>query len=115
MFAERARNNFDRVTIFNSACFLGVFAMSSEIVTSRDVGFLLGCTVGYVAQNTSAVLAKTFLNSPCVAFLVLSELSKTGAMLEAKGHKEHNGNRKHERKAEKDEGERWGGGHGWKV
>ncbi len=89
--------------------------MSSEIVTSRDVGFLLGCTVGYVAQNTSAVLAKTFLNSPCVAFLVALNLAKTGAMLEAEGHEEHNGDREHERKTEEDKGERRGGEHGWKV
>ena len=89
--------------------------MSSEIVTSRDVGFLLGCTVGYVAQNTSAVLAKTFLNSSRVAFLVALDLAKTGAVLEAEGHEKHNGNREHKRKAKDDEGERRGCGHGRKV
>ena len=69
-FAERARNNFEHASIFISACFLGVFAMSSEIVTSRGVQILLGCAVCYVAQNTSAVLAKALFYSPCVALLV---------------------------------------------
>jgi hypothetical protein len=115
MFAERARNIFDRVTIFISACLLGVFAMSSKIVTSRSFGFLLWRTVCYVAQNTRAVLAETFLDPPRVAFLVASNLAKAGAMLETEGHEKHNGNREHEYKAENDEGERRGGGHGRKV
>jgi hypothetical protein len=115
MFAERARNIFDRVTIFISACLLGVFAMSSKIVTSRSFGFLLWCTVCYVAQNTSAVLTETFFDPPRVALLVLSKLRKAGAMLKAEGHEKHNGNREHEGKAEEDEGERRGGGHGRKV
>jgi hypothetical protein len=36
-------------------------------------------------------------------------------MLKAEGHEKHNGNREHEGKAENDEGERRGGGHGRKV
>jgi hypothetical protein len=110
MFAERARNIFGHMSIFISACLLGVFAMSSEIVTGRSFGFLLGRTVRYVAQNTSAVLAKTLLDSPCVAFLVLSKLRETGAMLEAKGHEKHDGDCEHKRKAKDDEGKRWGVG-----
>ena len=89
--------------------------MSSKIVTNRSVGLLLGRTVCYVAQNTSAVLAETLLDSPCVAFLVALNLAKTGAMLETEGHEKHNSNREHEGKAENDEGERRGGGHGRKV
>ena len=89
--------------------------MSSEIVTSRSVGLLLGRTVCYVAQNTRAVLTETFLDPPCVAFLVASDLAKAGAMLETEGHEKHNSNREHEGKAEDDEGERRGGGHGRKV
>ena len=115
MFAERARNIFGHVSIFISACLLGVFAMSSEIVTGRSFGFLLGRTVRYVAQNTSAVLTETFFDPPRVALLVLSKLRKAGAMLKAEGHEKHNGNREHEGKAEDDEGERRGGGHGRKV
>ena len=84
--------------------------MSSDIVTSRSVQILLGCAVGYVAQNTSTVLAKTLLDSPCVAFLVLSKLRETGAMLEAKGHEKHDGDCEHKRKAKDDEGKRWGVG-----
>ena len=84
--------------------------MSSEIVTSRSVQILLGGSVGYVTQNTSTVLAKTFLDSPCVTFLVALNLAKTGAVLEAEGHEKHNGNCEHEREAEDDEGERWGVG-----
>ena len=75
---------------------------------------MLRCAVCYVAQHTRAVLAETFLDPPRVAFLVLSKLSKTGAMLEAEGHEKHNSNREHEGKAENDEGERRGG-HGRKV
>ena len=90
--------------------------MSSKIVTGRSFGFLLWRTVCYVAQNTRAVLAETFLNPPRVALLVLSKLRKAGAMLKAEGHEKHNGNREHEGKAEDDEGERRGhGGHGRKV
>ena len=89
--------------------------MSSEIVTGRGVQILLRRTVCYVAQNTRAVLAETFLDPPRVAFLVASNLAKAGAMLETEGHEKHNGNREHEYKAEDDEGERRGGGHGRKV
>ena len=89
--------------------------MSSEIVTSRSVQILLGCAVGYVAQNTSTVLAETFLDPPRVALLVASDLAKAGAMLETEGHEKHNSNREHEGKAEDDEGERRGSGHGRKV
>ena len=84
--------------------------MSSKIVTNRSVGLLLGRTVCYVAQNTSAVLAETLLDSPCVAFLVALNLAKTGAMLEAEGHEKHDGDSEHERKAEEDEGKCWGVG-----
>lgn len=84
--------------------------MSSEIVTSRGVQILLGCAVCYVAQNTSAVLAKTFLNSSRVAFLVALDLAKTGAVLEAEGHEKHDSDGEHKRKAKDDEGERWGVG-----
>ena len=89
--------------------------MSSEIVTGRGVQILLRCAVCYVAQHTRAVLAETFLDPPRVAFLVASNLAKAGASLETEGHEKHNGNREHEYKAEDDEGERRGGGHGRKV
>jgi hypothetical protein len=75
MFAERARNIFGHMSIFISACLLGVFAMSSEIVTGRSFGFLLGRTVRYVAQNTRAVLTETFFD-PCRDALV--EVVKPG-------------------------------------
>ena len=118
MFGERARIIFDRVSIFISACFVVVFAMSSEIVTSRSFGFLLWRTVCYVAQNTRAVLTETFLDPPRVAHLFAPDLAEAGAMLETEGHEgheKHNSNREHEGEAENDEGERRGGGHGRKV
>jgi hypothetical protein len=59
-------------------------------------------------------LTETFLDPPCVAFLVLSKLRETGAMLEAKGHEKHDGDCEHKCKAKDDEGERRGG-HGRKV
>ena len=89
--------------------------MSSEIVTGRGVQILLRCAVCYVAQHTRAVLAETFLDPPRVAHLFAPDLAEAGAMLEAEGHEKHNGNREHEYKAEDDEGERRGGGHGRKV
>lgn len=89
--------------------------MSSEIVTGRGVQILLGGSVGYVTQNTSAVLAKALFYSPCVSFLVALDLAKTGAMFEAEGYEKHDGNREHKRKAKDDEGERRGCGHGRKV
>ena len=76
---------------------------------------MLGGSVGYVTQNTSAVLAKALFYSPCVALLVAASFRETGAMLEAEGHEKHNGNREHKRKAKDDEGERRGCGHGRKV
>ena len=84
--------------------------MSSEIVTSRSFGFLLWRTVCYVAQNTRAVLTETFLDPPCVAFLVASDLAKAGAMLATEGHEKHNSNREHEGEAEEDKGKCWGVG-----
>ena len=114
MFGERARIIFDRVSIFISACFVGVFAMSSEIVTGRASILALVHRVLCRAEYTRG-LGRDVPRPAARCVLVASNLAKAGAMLETEGHEKHNGNREHEGKAENDEGERRGGGHGRKV
>ena len=114
MFGERARIIFDRVTIFYLACFVGVFAMSSEIVTGRGVGSCFGAPCVMSRRIHARSWPRRSSTRLALRFGRV-DLAKAGAMLETEGHEKHNGNREHEYKAEDDEGERRGGGHGRKV